>query len=339
MADIFTSPRFSQVRFEEPTLVVLDQFTDTRAAGAVNSTAATPGPGTRTVSDTGSLVTTDGSSLLINGGQGTPAAGDPSLKYAAITRAAGVSFSGELGYANTTMYVGFDISGSGAVDYGLGTSVGNITLPDGTYLYGPQTDISRFSVVLRNQGYFICVDQKLLWISDTGNTASLYPYVAGYDAVGVITNLKVTSNIWSISPIVSEGFSNNNLVSNTRISDGRGHLEGINNTTGSGGSGYGWTDHLGTFIHASGLGYATALSSNEARTTVNASTADVIISAKLSTELTGYVGIILRYADASNYIYCKLDRSHLNLVKVVAGVSTSVAADLDITYVAGPILL
>ena len=52
-----------------------DEFTTTRAAGAVNGTAAEPGPGTRVVVDAGSDLSIAGSQLVFSGGTGSY--GDP----------------------------------------------------------------------------------------------------------------------------------------------------------------------------------------------------------------------------------------------------------------------
>jgi len=69
------------------TYLLRDEFTDTRAAGSVNGTAATPGPGTRVVVDANSKLSIGGGVLSIaTGGAGTD---EPRLSYGSIARLAG----------------------------------------------------------------------------------------------------------------------------------------------------------------------------------------------------------------------------------------------------------
>ncbi|HUW11159.1 MAG TPA: hypothetical protein VM537_15625, partial [Anaerolineae bacterium] len=65
-----------------------DEFRIDAAAGAVNGTPATPGPGTRTAVDTGgdALSIASGNMAFANPNN---VAGDPGLWYGAITRQAG----------------------------------------------------------------------------------------------------------------------------------------------------------------------------------------------------------------------------------------------------------
>jgi len=64
-----------------------DEFTDTRSAGNVNGTPATPGPGTRTVVDANSKLTVGAG--VLNFATGGTGAGDPSLWWGVQAREAG----------------------------------------------------------------------------------------------------------------------------------------------------------------------------------------------------------------------------------------------------------
>jgi len=63
-----------------------DEFSDTRAAGAVDGTPATPGPGTRTVQDPDGVVSISGGNYVSAGGSTVFA---QNIYYPAITRVAG----------------------------------------------------------------------------------------------------------------------------------------------------------------------------------------------------------------------------------------------------------
>ena len=71
--------------------LIRDEFTDTVAAGSVNGTAATPGPGNRAVTDTESKLSVGSGVMTISGGKASPSPSDPKLIFSA-TRAAGLAF-------------------------------------------------------------------------------------------------------------------------------------------------------------------------------------------------------------------------------------------------------
>src|SRR3990167_9656089 len=62
-----------------------DEFTDIKAAGAVNGTPAVPGPGTRVLVDTNLIMSTAGGVLVVNG---TPA-GNDRYHLGSVARVAG----------------------------------------------------------------------------------------------------------------------------------------------------------------------------------------------------------------------------------------------------------
>lgn len=69
--------------------LIYDDCNDARAAGAVHNTPATPGPGTRTVIDTGSSLSIASGAVVLDGNR--VGFGDPGLWYDAIARATGVA--------------------------------------------------------------------------------------------------------------------------------------------------------------------------------------------------------------------------------------------------------
>src|SRR5512144_658955 len=90
-----------------------DSFFDTLAAGAVNNTNATPGPGRRTVIDTTNLLSI-GSGVAAFGTPGV-ASGNPGIWYAAITRVAGLVLVGSFTPVdgNCGMRLGWDSNQTG----------------------------------------------------------------------------------------------------------------------------------------------------------------------------------------------------------------------------------
>ena len=68
-----------------------EYFNDTVAAGSVNATLATPGPGTRTANDTESKLSVAGGVFVCAGGKASPAWGAPHIRYVthAIPRVTG----------------------------------------------------------------------------------------------------------------------------------------------------------------------------------------------------------------------------------------------------------
>lgn len=99
--------------------LLIDTFTTDRAAGAVNGTAAEPGPGgNRSVVDAG------GNKLSLSAGEAlftaTGASTDPRLSYGGITATAGLCFMATIRQNQATteniiMRAGFDEAATGAV--------------------------------------------------------------------------------------------------------------------------------------------------------------------------------------------------------------------------------
>jgi hypothetical protein len=163
-----------------------DLFTTDRAAGAVNGTAAEPGPGTRTVVDTENKLSISGGALVLDK-RASATWGDPGLWLdEAVTRANGIAVVWSMTAASYANFrAGFDNDKTGAADRqsfllsggalyaeenGAFAQVGSLT---GNVPY-------QFAVVLRGSGCYHLIKGgaydkwTLLWVESSNNTAALY---------------------------------------------------------------------------------------------------------------------------------------------------------------------
>lgn len=104
--------------WKPPRIVSVDTFSTDRAIGSVNGTAAEPGPGTRSLLDSGNRVSISGGDLLVATGG---ASSDPRLTYGGVTAVAGLLVCAEVrlnenNSENIVLRVGWDAAASGAVD-------------------------------------------------------------------------------------------------------------------------------------------------------------------------------------------------------------------------------
>ena len=242
------SARYVQVLNSVATIQYLlrDDFTDTRAAGAVNGTPATPGPGTRVVTDTGNRMSISGDVLGISAGG---AFGDPMVHWNSIARSAGMALlidcsvtsgTAEFGFktsAGSTRPVapGFDlVAGTGVRGwYGGGSNA--------TTLAAIATGVSwRYAILLRATGYCFmyrpATDWLMLWADATSLSANLIPCVTGSGLVGNYGSARLVQASWIPTPLASDGFG-----STFGSTDGLGHAEGIAGGIGSGGGSVAWT--------------------------------------------------------------------------------------------------
>lgn len=174
--------------------ILQDEYTTNLAAGSVHDTNAEPGPGVRHVVDTGSLVP-------IASGKITPVGkstyNDPRYGYSTpLTRAAGLAFL--FSYNQPTTAVGF-------IDYvglvpGLTTAInaahGFILDSQALGVKATEAGIDwplaavlpigdyEFAIILRANGaFYVRRDtNQLLWVSNAGNTATLYALGTKYYA-------------------------------------------------------------------------------------------------------------------------------------------------------------
>jgi hypothetical protein len=315
-----------------------DTFTTDRTAGAVNGTAAEPGPGVREATDTNSKLSLASGSVSFATGGG--AASDPRLSYQPVARATGLLIKGTILHtsqgANWGLTQTLATPPSEAIRINgtsLSLRVNAVGLVVGT---AATTTRYELAIVLRSSGahYFIkggaFSNWTLLWVSALVAVTPLIPVVEAIASNSVFTNeyIYIPPDRWLPVPLASDGFG----LAAFGPTDGAGHAEGIAGGLGTGGAGLTYTT-VGTWGVASGVANASALSSGSAIAYINAGKADVLATVAL-TRASGEGGLLLRYADGNNFVTCRHDGTNVVLVKKVAGVNTTVQTTAT-TYVAG----
>jgi hypothetical protein len=313
-----------------------DDFVTDRAAGAVNSTVAEPGPGTRAVVDANSKLTI--SSGLLSFATGGSAAGNPGLWYAQLSaRTAGRFCVARHTHSTQGVSTGFDTNQSGTLSESFrinGTTLGIVANSNNVTVESATADIPyQVCVALRAIGAMFLVkggafaNWTLMFVSGAGN-AQPYPGMGaiGTTTVATVDYYRIPSLLWTPNPVVSDGFG-----STFGTSDGLGQAE--TSGPGVGVAGATWTQATGTWATSSGTVAATALVGDLAVATVTASSADVIVGADL-TRSGDNVGGVLRYTDASNYLRFYHDGTNAVLQQVLAGSPTSLVSAAA-TYSAG----
>lgn len=175
-----------------PTWLIRDEFTDTVAAGSVDGTAATPGPGTRTVTDTGNLVSVESGTINIGGK--TVAYTDPIISYGAVSRAIGTailfSFSmtsgtnAIFGLQNQLMFK----TNSAAQLWCLDNQGGTGNSP----IFSTSYNNSLLTIVFLSTGGLFLQGDTLLWVGRASSGASAAAIMASYDVAMSFDYVRVT---------------------------------------------------------------------------------------------------------------------------------------------------
>lgn len=218
-----------------------DEFSRALAAGSVNGTAAVPGPGTRTVTDTGNIFSiTEGVARI----GGTTGIGDPYCRYESLSRLAGRILTAQVLTGSDLAkraQVGFDGDTSGAIDFG-GEGIyfdagGNLAPRDGGAA-GMPTAIAvwavsteyKIDVILRSAGAYFFIkggaftSWTLVWSGVEGNAATLYPAylnVSGafnFDA----SFLRIPDDLWLPTPLLYTVFPLGDQSLNGTVTDASG---------------------------------------------------------------------------------------------------------------------
>jgi hypothetical protein len=319
-----------------------DVFATTLAAGAVNGTAAEPGPGTRNVTDVGSRITVTAGELFLNGGSG--AWNQTGGWYTpAIIRAAGLVLAFDLRGANfNTALAGFTAAGD--ANFTGYNNVGIELFSTPTIAARRTSDATspllynlvnatqyRVYVVLRSTGRYIFLRvagvTKLLHWDDWDNTASLYVGATHFAAIAVsyLGNITVPSGrYYRVTALASDSF--NRTDGAVGATDGAGHAEA------NSGGGLTWTDRVGSFAVSSDAAVGT-LDGGLAVSTVNAGTADVVLEVK-ATVAGGVAGGVARWTDANNHLRFYHDGTNAVLDQVLAGSVTTLKTQA-MAYAAG----
>lgn len=316
-----------------PLYLFRDTFTTDAAAGAVDGTACEPGPGVRAVTDSA------GTAMSITGGvaaiSATTGANDPRISTPAITRVSGraIKFNIDrvLARCNFGLYTS---SVMNTVVHSVGivsATVTTLSFGGSTNIVPPVTGYHWYSFVLRATGCYLFVQGQadypsvtMLWAGKVNNAASVVPAFGARLNATSLAEIEVRNALWLPSPLASDGMS-------AATTDGAGHAE--TSGLGSGGSGLAYTN-VGTWGVAAGVRSCSALDGGVGISTVDCGKADVLHYVGL-TRSAGNVGIVVRKADATNYIYAYTDGTNATVRKVVNGTDSEVLAATAITYAAG----
>lgn len=322
-----------------------DEFTDTRAAGSVNGTPATPGGiggaalNTRTAIDSGNkLSIAGGVAHFVN----ATTIGDPGLWYGAITRIPGRMAIFSVNWTTCQQSeIGLDSNQAGqpldAVQ--CADVTGNIAARiDGYY---PSTvgvvaasTIYYIAVVMRSTGALLFIRggaytyPTLLWVGFLGTGATRYPAIANRYAVMDIGFVGIPVPTWLPSPLVYDSF--------TRADGALGTSE----TSGPDGESVparSWTTVSGTWAVSSSKAVA---SSAGIVILPSVGSGDYAIQAQVTIPAAGTTsgGLVVRYTDTDNYWYIKITPGTAGddffLIERNAGVETP-RGSADVDWVAG----
>ena len=137
-----------------------DEFTTDRAAGAVDGTAAEPGPGTRTVVDTGSDVSIASDVLVIAGGAG--AWSDPRITYTpTLAERSGYGLGAQCEIAVTSGKIAFGMAdGAGATPTGVFFRIDGTTLEvvDGAAVNAAAT--ATIGTITGSTPYYLAINKR-----------------------------------------------------------------------------------------------------------------------------------------------------------------------------------
>jgi len=307
-----------------------DEFSDTRAAGAVNGTPCTPGPGTRTVVDTGSDLSIGSDVLNFSGG--VVGWGDPALVYAdiPIVRTAGRMMLCSVTPATINGFIWFGFNNdttpaepwSGANTIYV-TSAARIWTYDGNSVHYSVTYAATtyiFAVVLRTAGAYFFVkggaftNWTLFDIWGVNVTTPVYAAIDFYDNVSTSGFIRVPDALWLPAPAAYDTFTRGDGAL------GSSDIWGPDNQIVTARA---WSNRVGTTQIATNKASASALVGGVAIATMDTGTVNAITDATL-TRAGNEVGVVLRYVDADNYIRAIHDGTNCKLVKRVAAAETDV---------------
>ena len=326
---------------EELLYLLRDEFHSPLAAGSVNGTDAEPGPGTRVVTDAENKISIAGGVLTCAGGKVIPAWGDPAYWLDAVARIAGRALITEVTFTNIggNVRIGYDDDQAAHPQWTFLFSHGIIS----TLNAGVPTAVGAFAaatyklvIVMRASGLFYFIkggaftEWTLLYTFATSATSPLYPANSCRDIAGAYTDdyFRIPQELWLPRPLLSDSFNRANGA--LGITDQEGHAEA------NGGGGRAWINRVGTTQIATNAASASALVGGIAVATVDVGNIDVLHEAE-TTRSAGNVGIVLRYADADNYVYAIHDGTNAKLIKRVATAETDVISAVT-AYAAGAVM-
>lgn len=320
---------------QPPPYQIVDRFPDVHAAGTLNNSPALPGGALRplrVIADTGSNLTTDGKQALIGTSGG--AANDPNITHnRSITRQAGIVQAAKCNTGNSSTHlVGWSSTSNGLTyTYRHNWNNGSLRIVPSFPTVAAMLHNSWYwhILVTRATGMFFFLlgadfaYPTLLHIERTTTTTPLWlAWSRGGTNGGnlAVTDMIVSGATYYPAALASDDF--------TRADGAIGSLNAYD-----GGPIAAWTDRLGTAVVSSNAAGWSALTSSEALTTVDSGKTDVVMVATL-TRSGGVVGLVTRWADASNYVRVVHDGTNVVIVKRVGGVESTVSTTAA-TYSAG----
>lgn len=227
---------------EVVTYLLRDEFNGVIAAGSVNGTNATPGPGTRTVRDVESkLSISSGAAQLV--AQATPVTNEEDLVYGdvAITRVAGrmliasTKFSAA-GYVYWAQFVDSQTPSYVAhlnVEFGfyLDNNYGSVFVPGNNYKYPKVGGIANATTyytctVLRAAGAYSFIKGgaftywTLLYYIPDGSDGTLYASTETYSATFAMDFIRVPDVLWLPTPLAYDTFTRSNGAIGTSEASG-----------------------------------------------------------------------------------------------------------------------
>ncbi len=194
-----------------------DEFIAPLATGSVNGTAAEPGPGTRTVVDTGNNISLSGGKLVFANGTGTwgqTYLAEPAL----VGRVPGIigifditpsqtNKFFQLGFGTLVTgypdYMGVQFSTSAAIRF-FGNHSGAVIPIVGSYVTATNYKVA---IIQRSNGSFLFVkggiytNYTLLYSYNVGTTANLVPFYSSYDAAGNADLIRISTFRWLPPPL------------------------------------------------------------------------------------------------------------------------------------------
>ncbi len=235
-----------------------DNFITPRASGSVNNTYSEPIGGLRKTTDTGNKISIIGGVLSCSGGLGSPSQADPFISWPSINRLLGQRVFIKSTTSNRTRPgLRISLGGTNGLLFSRTPSSISIMLNENNTVsvYGSTTNgvVYSYLLIFRNLGGFAYIkggtefpNWSLLWISNTGNTASFYPSNSGFDSAYTISNVIIPKGLYVPTPLQSDGFS-------VTTTDGKGNAEN-NGPVGNSWAGSTWNVSGGTVTNIPTLG-------------------------------------------------------------------------------------
>ena len=328
-----------------------DEFTDTRAAGAVNGTPAAPGGTGSVLLNTRVATDTDGDALSIGGGTANlanpnSAWGNPGLWYnATLARTSSPLLIAKVITSNPwteNFMIGWDgnqvdlltpalwfrTAAIGVVPFDEDA----VTGPAGVSVATATVYWVALQVTAVGCYYFIYggayTTPKLMYFSKYAGFAALYPAASDFDATHSFTSVRVPETATLVPYLAYDTFTRGDgAIGSTEV--GGPEAQALSSLA--------WTAQSGTWTVATNKAVATAAG---IATLPTSGTGNLWMRTTITTPAAGVTpgGLILRWTDANNYWYVRITPGtagdDLDLLKVVGGVPSASLAAADMDWVA-----